>query len=124
LDEPEPIYSRQTANELLDEVRERLGRLREAFAQIAGRRGVVAPQSAGNGGSAGASRSLASSGAAAEELSWFQARGIVVRDVEQGLIDFPARRDGRQIYLCWRLGEDAVDFWHDTETGFGGRQPL
>jgi hypothetical protein len=47
-----------------------------------------------------------------------------VRDIEQGLIDFPGLRGGRQIYLCWRLGEDAVNFWHDRETGFAGRQPL
>jgi hypothetical protein len=123
-DESEPVYTRETANELLEEVRERLARLREAFAQIAGHRAAVASTSGHNGGSAGASQSLASSGAATQELSWFQTRGIVVRDVEQGLIDFPGRRDGRPIYLCWRLGEEAVDFWHDTETGFGGRQPL
>jgi len=54
----------------------------------------------------------------------FLDRNIVVRDVDQGLIDFPGRRDGREIYLCWRLGEESVDFWHDKETGFPGRQPL
>jgi hypothetical protein len=47
-----------------------------------------------------------------------------VRDIEQGLIDFPGLREGRRIYLCWRLGEHAVDFWHDRETGFAGRQPF
>lgn len=124
MDEPETIYTRETANLLLDEVRERLVRLQQAYTEIAGHRASMAASAAGNGGDAGASRRLASSGTAADELSWFRDRGIVVRDVEQGLIDFPGLREGKHIYLCWRLGEDAVDFWHDRETGFSGRQPL
>jgi hypothetical protein len=124
VDEPEPIYTRETANELLDEIRDRLARLREAYAQIAGHRASVASTAGGNGGDAGASRWLESSRTAADELSWFGGKAIVVRDIEQGLIDFPARRDGNDIYLCWRVGEDAVEFWHDTGTGFAGRQPL
>jgi hypothetical protein len=124
LDEPETVYTRETANLLLDEVRERLVRLQRAYADVAGHRTSMASSAGGNGGDAGASRWLASSRTAADELSWFRDRGIVVRDIEQGLIDFPGLRAGRQIYLCWRLGEDAVDFWHDRETGFAGRQPL
>jgi hypothetical protein len=50
--------------------------------------------------------------------------GVEVKDVEQGLLDFRTLRDGREVYLCWRLGEPAVAYWHDLETGFGGRQPL
>jgi Uncharacterized conserved protein (DUF2203) len=124
LDEPETVYTRETANLLLDEVRERLVRLQRAYAEVAGHRSSMASSAGGNGGDAGASRWLASSRTAADELSWFRDRGIVVRDIEQGLIDFPGLRGGRQIYLCWRLGEDAVNFWHDRETGFAGRQPL
>jgi len=124
LDEPETVYTRETANLLLDEVRERLVRLQRAYADVAGHRSSMASSAGGNGGDAGASRWLASSRTAADELSWFRDRGIVVRDIEQGLIDFPGLRERRQIYLCWRLGEDAVNFWHDRETGFAGRQPL
>jgi hypothetical protein len=50
--------------------------------------------------------------------------GIVVRDVDRGLIDFPAVIDGEEVYLCWELGEDEVAFWHDLESGYGGREPL
>ena len=50
--------------------------------------------------------------------------GIVVRDIDRGLIDFPAILDGREVYLCWELDEDGVAFWHDLESGYGGRQPL
>ncbi len=51
-------------------------------------------------------------------------QGIILRDPEQGLIDFPARRKGRRVYLCWRLGEERVAFWHGPESGFAGRRPL
>ena len=50
--------------------------------------------------------------------------GITLRDIERGLIDFPALTGGRQVWLCWQLGEDSVAFWHDLETGFGSRRPL
>ena len=53
-----------------------------------------------------------------------QEAGIVVRDIDRGLIDFPAVIQGREVYLCWELGEDEVGFWHDLETGYRGRQPL
>jgi hypothetical protein len=50
--------------------------------------------------------------------------GIEVKDYAQGLIDFPAEREGRPVYLCWRLGEPAVRFWHEVDAGFAGRRPL
>lgn len=49
---------------------------------------------------------------------------IVLRDIETGLIDFPALVSGRQIWLCWRLGEDDVAWWHDLSSGFSARQPF
>jgi hypothetical protein len=50
--------------------------------------------------------------------------GVELKDPAMGLIDFLALRDGREVYLCWRLGETAIDYWHETDTGFAGRQPL
>ncbi len=50
--------------------------------------------------------------------------GIVIRDVNRGLIDFPTIREGREVYLCWELGEDEIAYWHDLEAGYGGRMPL
>ena len=50
--------------------------------------------------------------------------GITLRDIERGLIDFPALTGGRHVWLCWQLGEDSVGFWHELETGFGSRRPL
>lgn len=53
-----------------------------------------------------------------------QALGIVIRDVDRGLIDFPTIREGREVYLCWQLDEREIGFWHDLEAGYGGRRPL
>jgi hypothetical protein len=50
--------------------------------------------------------------------------GITLRDIERGLIDFPALASGRQVWLCWQLGETDVAHWHELETGFGSRRPL
>jgi hypothetical protein len=50
--------------------------------------------------------------------------GITLRDIESGLIDFPALVGGRQVWLCWELGEEKIAFWHELETGYGSRRPL
>ncbi|MCI0345941.1 MAG: DUF2203 domain-containing protein [Chloroflexi bacterium] len=49
---------------------------------------------------------------------------VTLRDIESGLIDFPALVAGRQVWLCWRLGEGPIEFWHELETGFASRQRL
>ncbi len=50
--------------------------------------------------------------------------GVILRDPDTGLVDFASVRDGEQIYLCWRLGEERIAFWHPRDTGFMGRRPL
>ncbi|MEO8561930.1 MAG: DUF2203 domain-containing protein [bacterium] len=64
----------------------------------------------------------------AGEIDVFQAEleslGIQLKDRRIGLIDFPSELDGRRVLLCWRLGEPSVQFWHDEDAGFAGRQPL
>jgi hypothetical protein len=50
--------------------------------------------------------------------------GILLRDIDRGLVDFPAVIEGQEVYLCWELGEDEVDHWHDLTSGYRGRQPL
>jgi hypothetical protein len=56
-----------------------------------------------------------------EEL---EALDVVVRDPHQGLVDFPALRDGREVYLCWLVDEPEIGHWHDLEAGFAGRERL
>lgn len=64
----------------------------------------------------------------AREIDAFQveleAIGIQLKDRRVGLIDFPSELDGRPVLLCWQLGEPSVQFWHDADSGFAGRQPL
>jgi hypothetical protein len=50
--------------------------------------------------------------------------GILIKDLDTGLVDFPTLRDGREVYLCWQLGEPHIAWWHEIETGFSGRLPL
>ena len=57
-------------------------------------------------------------------IAAFDARGIVLRDLDSGLIDFPSFRDEAEVYLCWIDGETEIGFWHDLDAGYGGRQPL
>jgi hypothetical protein len=50
--------------------------------------------------------------------------GVLVKDLDRGLVDFPALREGEEVLLCWEVGEDEVAFWHGIEEGFAGRKPL
>jgi hypothetical protein len=49
---------------------------------------------------------------------------VIVKDLAEGLVDFPSLLHGREVYLCWKLGEDGIHWWHEIEAGFAGRQPL
>jgi hypothetical protein len=64
----------------------------------------------------------------ARDIDQFQgeleALGIQLKDRRMGLIDYPSEMDGRRVLLCWRLGEASVQYWHDEQTGYAGRQPL
>ena len=54
----------------------------------------------------------------------FQAREIQIKDLDRGLIDFPAYHDGREVYLCWERGEEGIEFWHELDDGYAGRERL
>lgn len=57
-------------------------------------------------------------------LEQVQEQGCLVKDLDIGLLDFPTLYRGREVYLCWRLGESRIDFWHGVEEGFRGRKPI
>ena len=57
-------------------------------------------------------------------LAEFQNRGIVLKDIERGLVDFPAVIGGREVFLCWEKDEEDIEFWHDLDTGYAGRERL
>lgn len=62
--------------------------------------------------------------ALSDELERIRALGGEVKDLDAGLVDFPGRRGGEEILLCWRLGEKRIEYWHTVEGGFAGRRPL
>lgn len=57
-------------------------------------------------------------------LCFFAEREIQIKDLERGLIDFPALRDGREVFLCWEKGEEDIEHWHELDAGYAGREPL
>lgn len=59
-----------------------------------------------------------------QAVAQIEAWGVTLRDISSGLIDFPALAMGRPIWLCWRLGEGDIDWWHELEAGIAGRRPL
>ncbi len=59
-----------------------------------------------------------------EALAQIESSGCLVKDLDLGLIDFPCLVDNREIYLCWKLGEPHIEFWHNTDEGFQGRKPI
>ncbi|MBV9110644.1 MAG: DUF2203 domain-containing protein [Gemmatimonadetes bacterium] len=119
-------YTVEQANAALGFVSERLDRLRAAREQLDDEEaraalGEAAPLNGGGAPGRVVSEAFLELQRALGEL---QAMEIVLRDLERGLVDFPALRDGREVYLCWEQGEVEIGFWHDTESGYGGRQPL
>ena len=59
-----------------------------------------------------------------EALQKFRSREIQIKDLDRGLIDFPSLREGKEILLCWEKDEDDIEFWHDLESGYAGRERL
>ena len=79
----------------------------------------------GGGGMPGSASYVSVLLSLAEYAGQLEALGVQMKDYARGLIDFPSLREGRVVLLCWQLGEgDRIEWWHDTESGFAGRQPL
>jgi hypothetical protein len=127
-------FTAAEANELLPTVRplvERMTSHRRALALATVRHARIAAQIAGNGGGVRpheVDELQQTIDHEAEEVircvEELQDLGVLVKDLDEGLIDFPALRGEEEVLLCWRLGEDEVGFWHSLEDGFAGRRPL
>ena len=130
------FFTEEEANDALTVVRptvERLVAARRAFLHVARRLESVQGRVAGNGGGLDPERvrelheQVANAGSVvAAVVAELEALGVQVKDLDQGLVDFPARHPERDepVLLCWRLGEDDVAYWHGPEEGFAGRKPL
>jgi hypothetical protein len=118
------VFTVEEANGLLPYIAPALVELREKFEAAAEIRVLVTKAAAGNGWSAERERWSKTLARVAELLERLQGWDVELKDVATGLVDFPTVMEGRPAYLCWRLGEPEVSYWHFVEDGFGGRRPL
>ena len=124
---PNRYFTVAEANAALTALRPLVAAALEARAHIVAAQPALWPvleKAAGNGGSDKATAVLVDFEMLRRCLKTIEGLGIVIKDVNTGLVDFLSERDGRDVYLCWRYDEPAVAFWHELEAGFGGRQPL
>jgi hypothetical protein len=128
-------FTAEEANELLPEVRlaaEELVERRLAARAVAAKRAQLVTRIAGNGGDFDPQepRELEEdfereTAAVAEAVVQLERLGVIVKDADRGLVDFPALREsGEEVLLCWQVGEDEIAYWHGLEEGFAGRKPL
>lgn len=119
-------YSLEEASALLPRVAELLATMRRARDRLGDAEAREALEAAGQTNGGGEPGKIVSQGflELREAMLELRDRGIVLRDLDRGLVDFPALRDGREVYLCWEEGEPEIGFWHEPDGGFGGRLPL
>jgi len=127
-------FTPDEANALLDEVRpvaEALVAHRRAMAVTATRQARLVQRIAGNGGDFDPQEPRAleeefkrEDAAAVRCVKELQALGVLVKDLDRGLVDFPALRGDEEVLLCWQVGEDEIAYWHGVEEGYAGRKPL
>jgi len=127
-------FTVEEANELLPTVRplvENMVAHRKALSAAVEREEQLTATIAGNGGGL-PPQELADvqaeiereAGEIARCIDGIQELGVLVKDLDSGLVDFPALRQGLEVLLCWRLGEDEIRYWHELEEGFAGRKEL
>lgn len=128
------MFTLEEANAALTELRpivERMVQHRRDLTAAQTRQVELVTRIAGNGGDMVPSdlhdlaetiqREADAIGACAEEIN---AVGAQIKSLEEGLLDFPSQRDGEDVLLCWKLGEDVIRYWHGVDEGFAGRKPL
>ncbi|MBV9928659.1 MAG: DUF2203 domain-containing protein [Acidobacteria bacterium] len=123
------LFTVEEANALLPTVRKVVSRIQRTYARVSAAqeraRLAAAGAAQGGGGMEGGGDYVLALSVLAEASGELEELGVQLKDYERGLIDFPAMRDGRVVLLCWQMGEgDALEWWHDLEAGFAGRQPL
>jgi hypothetical protein len=128
------MFTPAEANSALSEVRaaaERVVALRGRMRELERTQGELVTAIAGNGGGYAAgdlndaqTELLSLAEAVAACVDRLEEIGVVLKDLDLGLLDFPALRDGEEVELCWRVGEEAVTTWHRIGEGFAGRKPI
>jgi hypothetical protein len=122
--EEERFFTLEEANAATERLRGVLARIRESRAAVVRGARVVRGRAATNGGGEEGAAYWEALRTLRRDLEELSAEGIILRDADTGLVDFPFRREGRTVYLCWRLDESRIGFWHESGAGFGGRRPI
>jgi hypothetical protein len=119
-------FTREEANALLPQLTALLTQLREAKDELTDTEAheVLSEAAPTNGGGEEGRQVGVAFLEVRRLIETVEQAGIVLRDIDRGLIDFPTLMDGREVYLCWELGEADVGYWHELEGGYGGREPL
>jgi hypothetical protein len=125
---PMPRYfTLQEANETLNLIRplmDEVQKIREKILQNQPEAWPAIEKSIGNGGNRALSNMVQDFEKLEALVHQIQGLDVLIKDINLGLLDFPALKDEREVYLCWQHGEGDIAFWHEVETGFAGRQPI
>lgn len=120
-------FTLQEANETLELIRPLMDEVQEIRQKILDKQPEAWPaieKAAGNGGNRSSSSMVQDFEKLEALIHHIQETDVVIKDINLGLLDFPALKDGREVYLCWQYGEGEIAFWHEVEAGFAGRQPI
>jgi len=125
---PMPKYfTLQEANETLTVIRPMIDEIQSIRQKILAHRPEVWPvveKAAGNGGSLAASKLVQEFERLDQLVHQVQNTGAQFKDINLGLLDFPALRNGREVYFCWKYGEEDIAFWHEIKAGYAGRKRI
>ena len=120
----DPEYTAEEANKLLPELSASLRRIRSARQVVLSGGKRLKRGAALDGGGPLDKEYRQALSLLRREVQWMTDLGIVLRDPERGLVDFPSRLNGRDAFLCWKVGEERVGYWHGPDSGYAGRRPL
>lgn len=120
-------FTLSEANEMLNILRPLIDEVQQIRLNILAKQPEAWPaieKSLGNGGNRALSAMVQDFERLDALIHRIQETDVLIKDINLGLLDFPAWKDGREVYLCWRYGEGEIAFWHEVEAGFAGRQPI
>ena len=120
-------FTLEEANSALETIRpmmEEIQKIRQIILATQPETWSAIERSAGNGGNPAMSKLVKSFDRLDDLLHHIQRTGVQVKDINTGLLDFPALHDGHEVYLCWQIGERRIEYWHEIDAGFAGRQPI
>ena len=125
--EKKRYFTVEEANACIPELVDEISLLRAIRILIVGLQSEISPlveSASTNGGSKHTATILRETARFEEILERIAARGCHLKSLDPGLVDFPHLREGREVYLCWRINENKIHYWHEIEDGFEGRQRL